>query len=218
MLVSCGSLLRGYWLCNVDAIGEQPSSKTYFVEENFPKELNPLLAKEYIKDLDIMLSHLGYIKEDSSTASIKIKFGYAIGEKEQVLSSSPVFDYNPPAQTTTRTTIKDNEGTTVATVKSTSSTDNEYGKVTYAGEKTSTKIKQPITFTLDAFYYQTEEPVWSVHIYDEPSPELVQNLRKYMPLYLLSMYPYVGSNTGERRYSIVHYNDERLLWFDSQTR
>ncbi|MDY5685555.1 MAG: hypothetical protein SPF40_04685 [Prevotella sp.] len=221
LLSSCGSTL--FWYCNVDAIGEQPSNKTYFAESRFPDETNLLVAKEYMKDLDITMSHLGYTKVDSTNAALKITFGYNLGniEEKAYTYSTPVWQYNPPTTTIekTNTTIKTQTGKTIANVNSTTtSNNNTYGSISYAGERTKTKYvsKQEINLYLDAFDTQTKEPIWSVRINDKPNPSDLQNLRRYMPMYLLNMFPYIGENTGGMRYSKVDYKDVRLQWYNSQ--
>ena len=221
LLVSCGSTKTLSWPCYVDAIGEHPSNKSYYVEGRFPQDVNPLVAKEYIKDLDIIMLRLGYIKVDSAEASIKIAFGYELGEKEDraYTYSTPVFQYNPPTNTTTNTTIKTDKGTTIAKINSTTSSDNKYGTVSYAGERTNTSYitKQSIFIFLDAFDLKSKEPIWSVRVNDKKYPLAFQNLREYLPFYLLNMYPYIGNNSGSTIYSQILYNDERLLWFKSKT-
>ena len=69
LLSGCTNL--NWWGCYVDAMGEQPVDKSYFVENRMPSDINPLAAKEYLNNLDITLSHLGYTKVDSANAGIK---------------------------------------------------------------------------------------------------------------------------------------------------
>ena len=220
LLANCGG--HQYWWCYVDAIGEHPIERTYFVEGRFPQELNPLITKEYIKELDITMSHLGYTKVDSADATLKIAFGYVLGEVEEraYSYSTPVLQYNPPRTTSTNTTITNNQGKTIANVNSTTSTpENKYGTISYAGErsKTSYITEQSITLMIDAFEIKTEEPIWSVRASDKINPIDIQNLRKYMPLYLLNMYPYIGNNSESRQKTKVYLDDKRLQWFQSQT-
>ena len=217
LLISCAT---PGWYCYVDAIGEHPSEKTYYIEGKFPQKLNPLVAKEYIKDLDVTMSHLGYSKVDSANASVKIVFGYEIGEKEEraYTNSTPILQYTPPTCTTTNSTIKTDKGTTIANISSTTSSNNKFGTVSYVGESISTSYEttQPIVLFLDAFDVKSNEPVWSVRVNDEPTPTDIQNLREKMPFYLLNMYPFIGSNTGSSKYSRIFFNDKRLLWFKSE--
>ena len=57
LFTSCRS---GYWFCYVDAIGETPISKSYYAEKRFPADVSPLMAKEYLRYLDIVMKELGY--------------------------------------------------------------------------------------------------------------------------------------------------------------
>lgn len=218
---SCTNL--NYWYCYVDAIGEQPLTKTYFAENRFPEGINPLIAKEYLNDLDITMSHLGYTKVDSANAAIKIAFGYDLGKVEEraYTYSTPVYQYKIPSTTTstTNSSIKNAYGETVGKIKS-SSTSTTNGGLTYGGERLNTayETKQQLHLFLDAFDTKTKEPIWSVRVKDETNPSYLQNMRKWMPFYMLNMFPYIGKNSGEMTVSKVYYDDPRLQWYNSQTK
>lgn len=220
LLSSCN---YNYWYCYVDAMGEQPFDKTYFVENRLPSDINPLAAKEYLKDVDITLSHLGYTKVDSANAAIKIAFGYELGKVNEraYTYSTPVYQYSLPNKTTTtsNSSVKNAYGETIGTIKS-SSTTKTNGGISYGGERLNTTYvtNQQIHLFLDAFDTKTKDPVWSVRVEDDTNPANLQNLRKWMPFYLLNMFPYIGNNSGEVKVSKVYYNDPRLQWYSSQAK
>ena len=68
---------------------------------------------------------------------------------------------------------------------------------------------------LDAFDTKTKEPVWSVRVEDETNPTNLQNMRKWMPYYMLNMFPYIGKNSGELKFTKVYYDDPRIQWYNS---
>ena len=216
IFTSCSS---GYWFCYVDAIGETPISKSYYAENRFPADVSPLMAKEYLRYLDIVMKELGYIKTDSANADLKIAFGYNLGEKSEraYTTSTPVYRYNPSRTTYgyANTTVSSSTGKVLGTISTTASKTTP-ASVTYEGQNTSTtdQTRQDIEIRIDAFDEKTKEPVFSVSITDNTTASSLQDLRKYMPMYLLDAMPFIGKNTQSRTYSKVYYNDKRLQWFE----
>ena len=165
------------------------------------------------------MKELGYIKTDSANADLKIAFGYNLGEKSEraYTTSTPVYRYNPSRTTYgyANTTVSSSTGKVLGTITTTASKTTP-ASVTYGGQNTSTtyQTRQDIEIRLDAFDEKTKEPVFSVSITDNTTASSLQDLRKYMPMYLLDAMPFIGKNTQSRTYSKVYYNDKRLQWFE----
>lgn len=182
------------WYCYVDSVGAAPSDKTYYSVPYFPQDVNPLVASQFMADLDVVMTKAGYVKADSLSASLKVYFAYRLGDMHEKINqtSRPVF------QTGLQPTYYGYETQTV-----------------YAGQETtfSSETVQDFEMRIDAYNIKTEKPVFSVYIADSPRVYVTHDLRKYMPLYLLSAMPYLGkatvSLTGER----ININDERQKWF-----
>ena len=68
---------------------------------------------------------------------------------------------------------------------------------------------------LDAFDTKTKEPVWSVRVEDETNPTNLQNMRKWMPYYMLNMFTYIGKNSGELKFTKVYFDGPRIQWYNS---
>lgn len=189
-VVAClSSCSNKYWYCSIDSIGHAPMDKSYFIEKRFPSDVHPLVTDEYVQDLEIILDKLGYVKTDSTSANLKVAFGFDLSGKSDraFISSNPVYFYNP-----------------IAPIFS------------YAGQSTRTRYItfQDIELRIDAFEVSTRTPVYSVSIMAEETKQDIQNLRKYMPLYLLNAMPYIGNPTIYRGHSKVSFKDKRIkLWF-----
>lgn len=214
-LTSCGT----WWQCYVDAIGQEPTSKTYFIENYFPEDLSPLVIAEYDNNLEKILAHKGYVRTDSANAGLKIAFGYVLGEvvDRAYNYSTPIYQYNPGTTTTSTTnaTVKNSYGQTVATGQLTT-TQKSSPSVDIVGTSSGTSYSsnQDVTIMLDAYYTSTKEPVWSVTITDNAEASTLQNMRRWMVYYLLNAEPYIGTNSGDRRYSKVMLNDKRVKEFN----
>lgn len=163
--------------------------KSYFIEKRFPSDVHPLVTDEYVQDLEIILDKLGYVKADSTNANLKVAFGFNLSDKTDraYISSNPVYFYSA-----------------IAPIFS------------YAWQSTRTSYItiQDIELRIDAFEVSTRKPVYSVSIMAEEAKQDIQNLRKYIPLYLLNAMPYIGNPTVYRGYNKVSYRDKRIKqWF-----
>lgn len=214
LLSSCASS----WYCYVDSIGRETEAKAYFIENHFPEDVNALWAAEYIEDLDVVLQDLGYIKTDSINASLYISFGYSIGEiqEHQYNVSYPVYAYSPSTQTkgSTNTTVKSSTGQTIGTISS-KTTSKQAAGTTVAGVGSSTTYlsKQHIEIAITAQEAGTTNVMWAVRITDNTDPSDLENLRKWMPYYLLCAYPYIGYSSPGRVETKVKLKDKRMSLF-----
>ena len=214
-LVSCGSIFKSWWECYVDSIGNEPTNKSYYIEDRFPPDMNSLVVQEYNKNLEVVLNRLGYWKRDSANADLKIAFGFNLGEIEERVYTytEPVYRYIPEStsKTSKTTKIKDDLGNVIGSAKTTT-TDKSGGGIDYVGESmgTSYESKQAIAITIDAFDTKTQQLTWSTTITDNTTPDLLADLRKYMPLYLLCAEEYIGKVTAGKQYSKTYLDDARL--------
>lgn len=215
-LTSCGT--TPYFYCYVDAIGQIPVNKKYFVENYFPSDLNPLVAAEYNTQLEKVMAHKGYVRTDSTNADLKVVFGYSLGNvvERAYNYSTPIYQYNPGiSTTTTNTTLKNSYGQTIANAKTTT-TQKSNPSIDIVGTSVGTSYStlQDVSIILDAYNTITREPVWSVTITDNAQIELTSNLRKWIACYLLSAEPYIGGNTNGKQFTKIYYTkDERLREF-----
>lgn len=216
--LSCGSIFKSWWECYVDSVGNEPASKSYYIEDRFPPDMNPLVVQEYNKNLEVVLNRLGYWKRDSAYADLKIAFGFNLGEIEERVYTytEPIYRYIPEStsKSSKTTKVKDDVGNTIGTVNTTT-TDKSGGGFDYVGESTGTSYesKQAIAITIDAFDTRTKQLTWSTTITDNTTPDLLADLRKYMPLYLLCAEEYIGKVTAGKQYSKTYLDDARLEYF-----
>jgi len=220
LCIFCLTSCSNYWWSYVDAINTNAftGNKTYFIEKRFPSNLNPLTAEEFGRDLAIVLENKGYYLTDSANADLKVVFGYTLGEKSDraYTSSYSLYQYNPSTTTKTESSsiVKNASGNIIGSI-TTNSTQTNPGNVTYAGQAINTNYVevQDIELTIDAFDVSNQQAVWSVSITDKTSSKNLQNLRKYIPMYLLNAYPYIGENTKGKVSSKTYYSDKRVKWF-----
>lgn len=211
-LTSCGQ----FFYCYVDAIGQEPTNKSYYIENYLPENLNPLVVAEYNNNLEKIMAHKGYIRTDSVNADLRVVFGYNLGEpvERQEIYSTPIYQYNPGNTTTakTSTTLQNSYGQTVAKAQSTT-TQKSNPSVDIVGTSTGSyyTTSQDVTIILDAYSNITKEPIWSVTITDNTAAE--NNMREYLVYYLLNAEPFIGTNTGKKRYSKIMMSDKRLKEF-----
>ncbi len=213
-LTGCGS----YFYCYVDAIGTEPTDKTYYIENHLPEDVNPLVVAEFNSNLEKVMAHKGYSRTDSANADLKIVFGYNLGEavERQEIYSAPIYQYNPGGTTTskTNTTLQNSYGQTVAKAQSTT-TQKTNPSINIVGTQTGTSYTthQDVTIILDAYSNITKEPIWSVTITDNAPTSVTSDMRQIMVYYLLNAEPYIGTNTGKKRYSEIKMSDKRLQEF-----
>lgn len=220
--VGCGmfhDIFEESYHCTVNTIGNQDIGMKYYVETNFPEGVNKLVTREYKKDLNAVMENSGYRNVDEDEANIRVVYSYNLGEVvvRDYMKTVTTSEWQPGTQSTTVTDVnsksnnreqKSSESTQVVTTHTTQGKYVNREKLVNVHEE-----KQSVTITIEAYDVKDNELIWATTISDNPDVAIVKDLRKYMPIYLLSAMPYLGKDTKGDLDCSVYMDDERLKWF-----
>lgn len=207
------------WKCNVNTIGTHDVGTDYYVETNFPEDVNKLVTREYKKDLNTVMEHAGFRNVDEEQANFRVVYGYSLGEvvKRDYVKTVTTTEWQPGTKTTTKTDVnsksngregRKSENKEVTTTKTTEGKYVNKDKLVTVHEE-----RQDITINIEAYDVKTNELIWATTITDNADPAFVKDLRKYMPMYLLNAMPYLGVDTKGEVNCSIYQDDERLKWF-----
>lgn len=219
--VGCGmfhDLFEETYHCTVNTVGNQDTGMKYFVETNFPEDVNKLVTREYKKDLDAVMENSGYVNVDEDEADMRAVYSFNLGEVvvRDYMKTVTTSEWQPGTRTTTITDVNSKsqergKGSDNTQVVSTQTTQGKYvnrEKLVNVHEE-----KQAVTITIEAYDVKDNELIWATTITDNPDAAITKNLRRYMPIYLLSAMPHLGSDTKGDLDCSIYMDDERLKWF-----
>ncbi len=205
--------------CTVNTVGNQDVGKKFFVETNFPEDINKLVTREYRKDLEKVMENLGYKDVDDDEADIRVVYSFNLGEVvvRDYMKTVTTSEWQPGTKTTTKTDLKSksnergkdsSENTQMVTTQTTEGKYVNKEKLVNVHEE-----KQAVTVTIEAYDTKDNELIWATTITDNPDVAITKNLRKYMPIYLLNAMPHLGRDTKGDLDCSIYMDDERLKWF-----
>ena len=205
--------------CTVSTIGNQDGGMKYYVETNFPEDVNKLVTREYKKDLNTIMEHSGYRNVDEDKADIRVVYSYNLGKvvARDYVKTVTTSEWQPGTKTTTKTDVnsqsnnrgeRSSENTQVTTTKTTEGKYVNKEKLVNVHEET-----QDVTITIEAYDVKDNELVWATTITDKADVSISKDLRRYMPMYLLNAMPYLGKDSKGDMDCSIYMDDERLKWF-----
>ena len=205
--------------CKVNTIGNQDIGMKYYVETNFPEDVNKLVAREFKKDLNTVMENSGYSNVDDDKADMRVVYSYNLGEVvvRDYMKTVTTSEWQPGTQSTTVTDVnsksnnrekKSSENTQIVTTHTTQGKYVNKEKLVNVHEE-----KQDITIIIEAYDVKDNELIWATTITDNVDVAIVKDLRKYMPIYLLNAMPYFGRDTKGELDCSIYMDDERLKWF-----
>lgn len=108
--VGCGmfhDLFEETYHCTVNTVGNQDTGMKYFVETNFPEDVNKLVTREYKKDLDAVMENSGYVNVDEDEADMRVVYSFNLGEVvvRDYMKTVTTSEWQPGTRTTTITDV-----------------------------------------------------------------------------------------------------------------
>ena len=208
-LNSCSS----YYYCSVSGFGSTPIEKKYFIEPIDSTLVNDLEFLEYASILRNRLNESGYMEETPQKASLCIRFGYYIGDKELVGTSTSSGSISlSNGKTTANSTAKANGsantnlyGNSVSTTAKASGSSSTVVKTkqqtnTVDYSSTTAEYTKGIGCYIEAIKTTNMSPVWTVEVKD-----IIRSygswdnttFRKVMPWMIASAQYYFGKSGEE---------------------
>ncbi|HPU30881.1 MAG TPA: hypothetical protein PLM71_11290 [Syntrophorhabdaceae bacterium] len=161
-----------------------PGSTIYVIEDKNTK--NPLLEKEVVTKINIMLKLKGYNTEELTNPKYYLLYGYGIGHERTITSTMPVYT---PGKTATVTKTGPS-GTSYSTIQIPSTTTYVPYSMTITDKWLSIKV-------VDGDDYRASGKDNVIWIGEASVTEENRDIRSTINYLIAAMYYFFGENTGK---------------------